>query len=240
MGFSFDGIDDRLLKSVTNFASGWTEYTVATWIKSNVTGTDRGWCNLETPTGSDGRGGLRYDISGAGGGGTNVIHFGVRVGATSIKCESASSVQTTSLQHVVGRWKSNAQAEIWIDGSMTVHTFQTTAKVGSIDAGYNEITLGVGSKYVVGGGWDGDVYEYRVYDRWLSQAEIETLYNCRGTDNIVQGLQFKYGGIIGSSGTTIPTTTDLIPDLSGNGYHLTASGNPKFADNPIKTKRSIL
>lgn len=237
MGFSFDGVDDRLKKTVTNFASGWTEYTIASWIKSDVSGNDKGWCNLAPTTSNDSYGGIRYDVAGVSGGGTNVMKFGVLIGASQIQCESASSVQTTSLQHVVGRWKSNAQAELWIDGSITAHTFQTAAKAGSIDNGNNEIVLGAGPKDGAGGGWDGDIYEVRVYNRWLSQEEIETLYNTRGTDNIVQGLELKYGKISGSFGGTIPTTSNLIKDLSGNGNHLTASGNPKYADNPIKYRK---
>ena len=39
--------------------------------------------------------------------------------------------------------------------------------------------------------FDGIIYDIRIYNRILSAAEVSTIYNMRGKDNIINGLVFR-------------------------------------------------
>ncbi len=226
MAYLMTGTGGRYTRTVSNFANGWSGYTVTSWIKSDLTLDDQGWFNLMEPDQSDTAGGVRYDAGGASGGGTDTMKFGLFTsGAVSNpQVETANNVQTTEVQFVVGRWSSGEQIEIWIDGVQPTPVYQTAIETGTIvGTTYTQITLGAGPKETVGQNWDGTIYETRVYNRALSQGEIESMYAMRGSDTILNGLQLWYRDSGIAAGTTIPTTTNLIKDLSGAGQHLTAS-----------------
>ncbi len=238
MSFSFNGLDGRITRTVVNYANGWSGYTVASWIKSNLTTDDQGWFNLAAPDGSDNHGGVRYDAGGASGGGTDTLKFGLTTSAGILQIETANSTQSTSLQFVVGRWSSGNQIEIWIDGAFPTPVYQTTVGTGTITGTtFTQITLGAGPKETGTQTWDGEVYEVRVYDRSLSQGEIETMYALRGADTNFGGLHLWYRDVALSPGTSIPTTSDYVKDMSVYGQHLTATTTTTAAENPLTTRR---
>jgi hypothetical protein len=61
----------------------------------------------------------------------------------------------------------------------------------------------------------GQIEDVRIYNRALSSSEIQTIYGCRGTDGIVNGLVARYA-LQGQSGVNITSETDL----SGNSQTL--------------------
>lgn len=49
-------------------------------------------------------------------------------------------------------------------------------------------TLTIGNRTGTGDPFDGTLADFRVYDRYLSLGEVQTIYACRGADNIVENL----------------------------------------------------
>ena len=58
--------------------------------------------------------------------------------------------------------------------------------------------------------WDGYLDDFRVYNRFLSQEEIETLYACRGNDWIIDGLINWWPMNEGSEGSTVSSLIDVV------------------------------
>ncbi len=240
----FDGTTshsfDRL---ITSFVSAWTEYSVASWIQSDVTNTDKGWFNLAEPDGSDSRGGVRYDAAGVNGGGTNLMKFGVVfTGGGGVQVESANNSQSTNLQFVVGRWKSGSPCEIFVDGVVSTPTAQDAGVVATLDGNlFNKVVLGRGPKENVGGSWDGHVYDHRVYNRWLTDEEIMTMFVLRGADANYDNISLWYRETGLAPGVSVPTTTDLLKDVTINELHLTANATGIVeSDRPLKYQRRII
>ena len=85
-------------------------------------------------------------------------------------------------------------------------------------------------------GWGED---YRIYNRVLSAAEIETIFNCRGHDGIWFGLLNRWRVIEGAPGVAI-TVANSVKDLGNNGNHMSpnvGSGGPQWDYSYISGKR---
>jgi hypothetical protein len=171
----FDGTNDYVEDADGElYINGVTALTLALWVKSDVTGTDKGVFISEDPSsGSDNILALRYDAAGGNGGGTNVIKASVNVSGTSGNYESAQNVQTTSWQHLTLTWSSGNQLALYIDGNLDTPTFNSSARTGTL-SNATKLLIGKGTKDA-SAGWDGQIDDVRLYDRVLSQAEITAL-----------------------------------------------------------------
>ncbi len=172
---SFDGVDDYIEDPDGElYTNGLTAFTASAWIKSDVTGTDRGFLHTIVPDGSDGVLGIRYDAAGSQSGFTNVIKVGLSVDGVNQLLESSANIQTTNWQHVAVTWSSGNQFALYLDGGLDTPGYNEPGRVGSLN---NATTLfvGKGGKADVTGGWDGLIDQVRLYDRVLSAAEISAL-----------------------------------------------------------------
>ena len=98
----------------------------------------------------------------------------------------------------------------------------TGSNTGTI-TGCTTLMLGKGAK--AGGGWDGLLDDFRVYNRALSDAEIQTLYTTQGSDRIVEGLLVRYAFRDFAVGTSLATTSDAVRDWGNTGgRHATRTG----------------
>ena len=148
----FDGVDDYVEDPDGElYINGLTAFTASAWIKSDVTGTDRGFLHTIVPDNSDSVLGIRYDAAGSQGGGTNVIKVGVSVNGTNQLLESSNNIQTTNWQHVVVTWSSGNQLALYLDGSLDTPLYNEAGVTGSLS---NATTLfvGQGGKDDVNGG----------------------------------------------------------------------------------------
>jgi len=183
--YEFGGDGDNIFVNKT--CDGITEVTVTAWVKSDVTNTDKGIWIGRQPDGSDTVCGLRYDASGASGGGTNLMKTGFTVDTgvsnVTIQLEASNNSQTTEWQFLAVTWKSGEQVELYIDGIKDTPTYQDPAQNGSI-SGTTGVRIGLGAKDTGATGWDGMIDEFVVYDRKLSDEQILALYHNR-TDLIV-------------------------------------------------------
>ncbi|MDH4241716.1 MAG: pentapeptide repeat-containing protein, partial [Phycisphaerae bacterium] len=181
----FDGIDDYVLENGGLNLNGLDGLTIALWIRSDVTGTDRGFIHFEDPHGTDDRG-MRYDAFGGTGGGVSLIKIGVTSDSPDgppgwpgrQQLESSSNVQTTDWQHLAMTWSSGEQLKLYINGVLDTPTANEPALSGVL-FGYNMVLIGRGGKYgqpeTDAMGWDGLIDDVRIYNYALNGDDIRWL-----------------------------------------------------------------
>ena len=171
-GLEFGGKDDWVeVPGGEALINGLKAFTIALWVKSDVTGVDRGvFTSMENSDGDNGFS-LRYDKAGSSGKGTNVIKCAVTTTDKNLNMESASGVQTTNWQHLAMTWKSGGGIVLYVDGRRDSPT-KRSDKVGGKVTDAKTFIIGIGSK---SDSWKGSIDDIRLYDRVLSEQEIATL-----------------------------------------------------------------
>jgi hypothetical protein len=102
------------------------------------------------------------------------------------------------------------------------------------DAPYN---MTIGSEAGVSGHvFDGFMDDLRVYNRRLSQAELQTIHACRGTDNIVNGLVARWQMDEQANGVAA-SGSGVVRDVGPNGHHGTPSNSPTYRTGVIRSRR---
>ena len=154
--------------------------TVATWVKSRVIPTNRGFLRGLPPAGGfDRYFGMRYDAYGMHGGGVNIIKVGLMLSDDSTvwsEYESASNVQTTDWQHVAMTWSSGNNIKLYVNGVLDVPTSIGSVCVGSIKKiTHLDVGRGVKDYSNSSGGWNGLIDDFRIYSVALKQAELQAL-----------------------------------------------------------------
>ena len=153
------------------YLNGLSALTVCVWIKSDLTGTDRGFVSFEDPSGSDDRN-IRYDASGSTAGGTNVIKFGVTSTGGGQENESSSNVQVTDWQHIAMTWSSGEVVRLYINGILDTLSSEAAATTGTT-TGCTKLVIGKGCKDSVSASWDGMVDDVRIYNKALTADQIK-------------------------------------------------------------------
>ena len=214
----------------SSYINGFDEITVSIWIKSNITNTDKGFCVGATPNGSDRWLSFRYDAGGASGGGTNLIKFGIEVSGEEDVYETASNIQTTELQHCVCTWRTGELMQVWIDGVLDTPTFISPIRSGTI-TGMATLNIGRGTKFSdgSGGGWNGVIDDYRIYDRKLSDNEIRNIYNTSGCDSIYDGLTLKY--------LFNDRTSSAAIDMTDNNRNASPVSSPNYTESCLRYRK---
>jgi len=173
----FAGNGDSAAGTNGSFLNGLDALTVAVWIKSGLTNTDKGFIDFMVPNGNDDRG-MRYDAAGGTGGGTNLQKMGLTVAVdaatnTVLQLESSNGSQTTDWQHVTMVWSSGQALQFYINGKPDAPTANSTAVTGTL-TGATSVVVGKGGKDT-SGSWNGLVDEIRIYSKALTQEQIELI-----------------------------------------------------------------
>lgn len=168
----FDGSDDKIENSsVPDLINGLPAITFSLWVKSDVTSEDRDIFYTCEPTGADEGLGIRYDRTGASGGGVDGIKASIRTTTGYAQIESASGVQTSDWQHLAITWESDSldsHLKLYINGVLDTPRYDRGPVYGVV-TGIQKLMLGCGSKNTH---WDGLIDDVRVYDRALSSKEV--------------------------------------------------------------------
>jgi hypothetical protein len=201
---SLDGTADTYAEDADGeaYINGLPGFTVAMWIKSDQTNTDRGMFIAHEPTGQDRFLAFRYDAAGASSGGTaNVIKGGFSStdvpddGTNEIQFETVADTQTTEWQHLAMTWGSldpnldgdtadalgDGKLRLYIDGVETAYAWEEPRNYGGVVTDCTTVLVGNGGKGNEGQAWDGLIDETYIYNRPLSEAEIDSLMNATGT-----------------------------------------------------------
>jgi hypothetical protein len=165
----FDGTDDKLeVPDAGSFLNGLGAITVSMWVKSNVTGRDKGILFSREPSGNDEELGIRYDQDGAFGGGVNGIKASIRTTSGYTQIESSSNVQTKDWQHLALVWQSGENLKLYINGLLNSPLYDTGAISGTVGS-VEKLIIGRDTK---GKHWDGMIDDLRIYNRVLATGDI--------------------------------------------------------------------
>ena len=170
----FDGSGDAAEdENGADYINGLTAITVAVWVKSAETPSDRGFIDGRDPGGDDTVLSLRYDAAGFEAGGKDLVKAGITTTGGIQRLETSSDVQTKSWQHFALTWSSGNELALYIDGELDTPTFNSPATKGKLtDA--TKLVIGKGEKDQ-GRSWNGLIDDVRIYDRVLDDAEIADL-----------------------------------------------------------------
>ncbi len=168
-GDSFEDADGH-----TNYLNSMTEFTLFVVYKSDVTNTDKGLFIGDTPSGADEIITIRYDAAGANNGGsfTNVVKTGVVANGAANQLESFSDIQSTDAQITSLHWESGATYDIFVDGILNNPSSAGPPPTGTITTATTAI-LGKGGKDTGNNSWDGQIAEFILYCKSLTDAERE-------------------------------------------------------------------
>ena len=212
---NFDGTNDNC--QGTRRIS--TDFTIEFWIKTTTgssAGTQwydgRGLVDSQVSTVND-----DFGISILG----NKAAFGVgNYNGTDVTIQSTSNVTTGNWVHIAAtREQASGQIKLYINGTLEA-TGTSSSNTISANAGVALGTIaGVPGTNTVSR-FNGQMDELRMWNRVLSQCEIQNNKNCELVIASQSGLVVYYKFNQGTGGGTNTSTTTLT-DASGNGYNLT-------------------
>jgi len=182
-GLSFDGTNDYV---DTNLAYSATHKTFSFWAKSavanKITAIPFG---IQSPTGND-RFYIGYDNSG---------NLGLGLGSSGWNNESNGYQLDTNWHNYVIIWDGTTM-KLYVDGILKAQKSGSTTASGNYYIGANHYLSSINSPF------QGNIDELRVYNRALSPAEVQNLYNF--APGPVGYWDFNIG------------TGNNAPDISGN------------------------
>lgn len=179
----FDGNNDRVTfgSAGGTLINGLSQLTIEIWFNSDVIGNDRGLIAGNSNSTGDTGFSLRYDNSGAGGGGTQVIKTGFGKegnNSDSTVLESSSFIQTSNTWTCIAvTCNVGTSIALYKNGALDTPTDVNLG--GSTVNGCNRLYVGEGPD-VVGSSnkyWNGNVSIFRIYNRLLTTGEISGNYN---------------------------------------------------------------
>jgi hypothetical protein len=171
----FGGDGDRVVdNAAAAYLNGLNAVTVCMWIKSDVIGTDKGFIDGEEPDGSDNVMTIRYDAAGSSFGGTNVAKMAVTSTSAEQQLESSSNIQTTEWQHVAMTWSNGGLIRFYINAVENTPSGRTNPNNTGPVSGCTKLIIGQGGKDA-GGGWDGLIDDFRLYNYALSEAQLRRI-----------------------------------------------------------------
>jgi hypothetical protein len=183
--YEFDG--DSWLRDYnadTTYLDGEDALTISMWVQADRTGTNEGLIDsvYDGDEGNDDELGLRYDSNGYAGGGEesfkSSIQLGNGAGGGTHSYEYESDVQSTDWQHVAMRWEAGEPVELFVDGRKLSIRAGDGNTPGSADLDADEIDfLGLARSQKDGTDalWEGRMDEVRIYDRALTNTEVQSL-----------------------------------------------------------------
>jgi hypothetical protein len=225
----FSGLGDNVVSEAAGpYLNDLAGLSISLWIQSDLIDTDKGFIIGSDPDGTDQRG-IRYDTSGASGGGDDVIKYGVACTDGADETESSVGIQTTEWQHIAMVWDNDGTGtDLYINGVMDVKSFDGTNRTG-LTAGYTKLLVGKGSKDTAAdAGWDGRIDDVRVYDYRLSEGNVRYLAGVG--DRVVDPVYVP--PVYGPMELHVEFEGDAT-DSSGNDRDGTLMGDAQFEPGPV-------
>lgn len=139
----------------------------------------------------------------------------IKVGGTTNTVTGGTTFTTGAMHHIAGRrGRSGDNDDVIIDAAQDA----TAANAGTLDTLARDVWIG-NVPTVATRCWDGTIEDVRIYDRALSDAELQCILNGKGHDGIVFGLLHRWTLDEGSEGASIGASTikDQGPSQSAAG-----------------------
>lgn len=225
-----NGVGAQSLASVANVSIPSVAASLAFWLRYTSL-----VANVRRICGSAGN----FEIRGGNGAGTQTP--GTLVNDLFNNSDGAVSVTTLVTDvwyHIVctGEFTAgNSITDIYIDGVLdagptTVAGAATAAAI---------MTLGNRTGAASTEGLNGFLDDWRLYDRRLSAAEIQTIHASRGHDSILEGMLARVLFEEGDPGSS-PAGAGAVKDMSLNVNHYTPTGSPVFRESLLSTRRKLV
>lgn len=228
----FLGNGDHFLDSDghTNYINSNTEFSLFVVYKSDATNTDKGLFIADTPSGADEILTIRYDASGANGGGSfnDVVKTGILGNDPDNQLESFSDIQTTNAQIISLQWESGTTYDLYVDGILNNPSSAADPPPSGTLTTATTALLGKGGKDTGNNSWDGEIAEFIFYSRSISQTERESIedYLADKYDQAIRKITPATGGEAISADDANTTYTSLTGPFVQEGFigEYTASG----------------
>jgi len=145
---------------------------------------------------------------------------------------STITLSANILYHIVATGdRSITNSKLYVNG---VFDHQNTAANGTETGG---TTLSLGTRSESSERIDGKLFDFRVYDRVLTLAEIETIYASRGQDFILENLRNRW---VFSEGYPGQVASGSVKDLIGNNDGTPVSSPVYAEENILSYVRGVL
>jgi hypothetical protein len=229
---NFIGNGDHFLDSdgQTNYINGNNEFSMFIVYKSDVTNTDKGLFIADSPSGADEILTIRYDASGANGGGSfnDVVKTGILGNGADNQLESFSDIQTSGAQIISLQWESGTTYDLYVDGILNNPSSAADPPPSGTITTATTALLGKGGKDTGNSSWDGEIAEFIFYSRSISQTERESIedYLADKYDQAIRKITPAIGGESISADDANTTYTSLTGPFIQEGFigEFTSSG----------------
>jgi hypothetical protein len=147
--------------------------------------------------------------------------------------DTVTTIQLNTWYHMVGvRDTVAGNQRIYLNGVL-----EDTGSYGVLETVVNQMQIGQTLEFP-GEGFLGTLDDLRFYNRVLTDSEIQTIYACRGSDSIVQGLQARWlfigpeNKVMGTS-STISVSNPQNTSSGSNSSSLTLSYTTPVGSNLV-------
>jgi hypothetical protein len=152
-------------------------------------------------------------VSGNGG-----VYFGLFQNGSQDFIDGSTPLTLNAWNHIVATYDGNT-ARIYLNGVLQQEEFQLS---GAVDASTGDVRIGIGASSSYG--FQGAIDDARIYDRALSQQDVENLYNSAGARLSAQAgdrrASLSWSTVAGASSYNLYRSTSAggegtVPYLSG-------------------------
>ena len=231
MSFYFPNISGsyRIRSNSVGFANGWNKGTFMCWAKFQDLTAD----STIMIIGSTFAGGMPMmfwrDDQAVTPTTSKAVTFMITAGGVEVRAvSSVNSMNNSNWHHIVGSFDttsattSNRKPRLYIDGvynviGTTVDNFAQNAALNNPDT---YLSIGRPNDFLAARHLYGFMEDIRVYNRQLSDAEVQTIYNSYGKDTILNGMVVRVLSNLGASGIDVPS---VVPDISPVTTNLTTT-----------------
>lgn len=208
--FNFDGNDDYI---VTNYLGPYdtNTFAISAWFKINLTTSADYSTIVDNYDGSYPQVSIQYNENGNG------LDFRLHDGNESIIISAGTQSGGVWIHGVLVRDKN--EAIIYVNGKEEGRNSNA-----SLNTNLQNSNIQIGERPDGNGSMDGQIADVRLYDRALSESEVNQLYNKRTTTNTIVNTTRE--GLVGHwTMDDLQTSGGEIADNSGNGYSVSIGSN---------------
>ena len=218
----FDGNSTAVDPDGGDYINGLTSFTIALWVKADVTNTDNGFFTVGAPGSSDCLS-IRHDAFGWSGFAQSTFTCYLSTTDRNTNMEGMALTQTTDWQHVALTWSSGHSLLLFLDGVSQGPSHDGGPAGGSVDSA-TQVLLGMGERGS-GCGWHGLIDEVRIYSRSLDAQEIAALATLQAPAVVTVDTKITSDTTPGLTGTVDDAEATVIVTVAGKEYAATNQGD---------------
>ena len=245
MAVRFNGTNDGLgVTAPPNVLNNVTRATIMAWCRPNgpVTGSPTVFAaSIGPPPGLSGSSRLSIDRQNPSGPINITVRAADGAGGFGLSGGSGNDYFASEWQHVAAViWYDNNVGSVYRN-AVLLNGYTLMSLSALVTSATNPKALAAGANEdFLAGFWNGDIEDCRIYNRALSQEELETIVAAKGADGIVNGLQVRYPMTDGPPGSTVVTCANVIRDgdIDMAGPLRPLSGAPVFSEGIIRGPRN--